>query len=390
MSVGIRNKVRDIKCVCCQQLFSSAYCATSLALLKAMMFDRIKGHSCLDMPRTDQSLSSSSYSSLPGEQGALVDREWHDVLLPLCDSGLVRPDNQLSKNNGHRHITSTITRPDGSTMSLDDTFCIETTHWICASCMGKHYVASPSLACRQYASVVSVDGAKTTTTSRKEKDTDCSVKSDNCDMMDGRYASGPTVAALGQDVCPQCQNAVSSAGISMFLVILESQYCDYTRMQNCWLNECTRNVRLRKLIRDLQHYLLFDKSVHVTHLRLERTPHAYRVNVDREVDVPHHQKTDICPDDVQIESIGYTAVRPRTRDQLEIQDSPPSIVSGMKRLSQYTGDMARDHVLHEPRERWLFEALGLHHDFDEATMPINAQALTKNEQRALRRALRKI
>ena len=194
--------------------------------------------------------------------------------------------------------------------------------------------------------------------------------------------------------------------MTMFLVISESQYSDYTRMRQCWLNECTRNARLRKLIRDLQHYLLFDRNMHSACLRLSQTQNALRVEVEREVDMPPHQRAPNEPPADQVQTLKYSATRARearlgtpdtrltsktrkTGIDRQLQDNPPCILlSARERQNQQpAGLLAEDHDLHEPRERWLFEALGLHHDFDQATMPINAQALTRSEHFALKRAL---
>lgn len=375
----------SVHCVRCNRFYSSLYCATSLSLLKAMLFDRITGNSCVSMPQT-------------AAAAAEVRKE---IMLPLCDSGARSAEPSVE------HASNVIPKQDGTSMPLRDAYDVHTTHWVCATCMALYYTASPPpLTTREYAALVPSDGAKTTTTATTTAAKTTTEEASALDMKDARHASAPSVAAPGQDCCPVCSMPVSPVGITMFLVILESQNHDYTRMRQCWLNECTRNVRLRKLIRDLQHYMLFDEATRATRLRLDRTAHAYRVHVEREVALPPHQRRDDQPASEQIDTIRCTAVRPRTRDQLQVHDVSPTIVVSSRRNGNgsggsgggggtveprhYTGNLAQDHGLREPRERWLFEALGLHNDFDEATMPISAQALTRAEQRALRRALREM
>lgn len=444
-------------CSCCRKTFSTLYCATSLAILKAMLFDRVTGHTSVQMPQrhersTNVALSSSfpppppsaSFCSFrsteqvthqPSECYHLRGSSRGEILLPLCDRGRV---SQCGRGGTGvpRNITQILTSDLRQSIVMDDTYKIDETHWICASCVARLYAGTvPPLVDYTYDACVSDNGTQTTwydvsagahhrsstesnsvdidgrldgAAGRRPRSRSGSLGSSSIGMRGGRRAGGPSVRLPGVDRCcaPGCDRHVSSVTMTMFLVIAESQYSDYTRMRQCWLNECTRTARLRKLIRDLQHYLLFDQQMHSSRLRLSQTDNALRVEIEREVDLPPHQRAPNEPPSDQVQTLKYSATRAREATKMspdsrstrttrekgvdrQLQDNPPCILLSARDSDnrQQTGVLADDHDLREPRERWLFEALGLHHDFDQATMPINAQALTRSERFALKRAI---
>lgn len=413
-------------CTCCSKTFSTLYCATSLTVLKAMLFDRVTGHTSVRMPQKHSEFSGVSSAADDKNSCNMVCRG--EILLPLCDRGRISNSHPVLRRPA-KNITQVLTSDLKHTIIMDDTYDVVGTHWVCASCMAQKYAGTiPPLVDYTYDACVSENGTQTTwkesrTTEQSSVSADnvssggshvpgtrCSLSGSfgatSLGMHGGRRVGGPSVRQPGQDRCSAagCDRHVSSVAMTMLLVIIESQYNDYTRMRNCWLNECTRNARLRKLIRDLQHYLLFDKNMHSARLQLSQTDNALRVEVEREVDLPPHQRAANEPPSDQVQTLKYSATRAKMNSEnvstnrpgrltdRQLNDNPPCLLLSAREKAKPrpTGSVTQDHDLCEPRERWLFEALGMHHDFDQATMPINAQAVTRSERLALRRALEKL
>lgn len=397
-----------VVCVCCRATFSSALCATSLIALKSMLFDRITGHSVISMPcpKRQRCANAEKETCKEEKQEQRQEQKNSEIMLPLCKCGSQAPSTHernisasfpIVKRHHHHYPRAEVSdtqkdreekETDEEKVFFDEVHSIAQTHWICASCMASEYLKttlpSPlSLAYDSSHQPGSGNSSQTTTTTT-ETDEDTGYKT-FVDVSSARVPSTPSVSALrSDDCCPQCGGEISSLAVAMFLAICEAQYSDYTRMRECWLNECGRNLRLRKLIRDLQYYLLFDESMHGARLLYEKTPQAYCVRVERRVDMPQHLRTNDTPNVEQRTTEVRTAIRPRG-SHFGLHELPPFLTYSDRRKRNKAKS---DYDWTEPRERLLFEALNLHNDFDEATMPINGDALTSREQRALRRSIR--
>ncbi len=362
------EREKTTTCVICKCTFNTSFCATSLTALKALLFDRIVGHSRLELPGETEERKRQKKKKRKSHADAAKD----EILLPLCETG--------KKSRGKEEREG-------------DEYEVGSAHWICTSCMATTFLQTndPKLVSANYLHHVEQNFATTFTQNRAkeengkeeeedEEEKDRKAKLLFCDTNNCHHVHEPSLDI--NDTCPCCNLKLSATSITMFLAICQSQQEDYIRMRQCWLAEVVRNVKMRKLIRDMQHYLLFDESMHSSRLQLENQKHSYCVTVERVVDLPQHLRDIETPTSEQKSTEILSTVKYKRGNSIflsgKVPDLPPVIAS----------TDIKDAFPPEPRERWLFEALNLHDDFDEATMPINGNSLTEREQRALRRALR--